>query len=405
MSLLSSIFANKIIVKMDWIKPNTITGPTAEGSKYFSRAEKENKLWRKILTNHHVLFLAPRRVGKSSIVINMAKKPKDGYACLYENIATEGSLQDFYKRLYQMTIRSLSTYEKSKNKVFKWFKSIKVTGVSPDGTLSLDSKVLDYRELFLELLNSIPRGEVKVVLFLDEFPDAVLKVFQNHGTEEAEKLLADIRAFDNEHFKRVFMMVLLGSVGLTHIIKQITGRTDKVNNLHKEYLQALSTEEVGEFISFLTENASMQINASSTAHIIVKTGHLPYYIQLIIEECDEILEENNTPNLTHEVIDRAHRQLIKKNEHFSDWDSRLSKYFPSKYTFLLAVVTKCAHNGYISIQEIANIAKKYKNPTAWKADLDDILIADGYLYEKDETIYEFNSPLLRDWWKNRHPNL
>jgi hypothetical protein len=334
----------------------------------------------------------------------MAKQPKDGYACLYENIATEGSLQDFYKRLYSMTIKSLNTYQKSKNAVFNWFKSIKLTGVSVDGVLTFDSKAHDYRQLFLDLLKSIPRGEVKVVLFLDEFPDAVLKVFQNHGTEEAEKLLADIREFDNEGFKSVFMMVLLGSVGLTHIIKQITGRTDKVNNLHKEYLQALKTEEVREFIRFLTENASMQIDEESTAYLIVRSGHLPYYIQLIIEECDEILEDNNTPNLTPEVIDKAHRQLIRKNEHFSDWDSRLSKYFQSKYTFLLTVLKKCAHNGYISIQEIVNIAKKHKNQTEWKADLDDILIADGYLFEKEETIYEFNSPLLRDWWKNRHPN-
>ena len=355
--------------------------------------------------NHHILFLAPRRVGKSSIVINMAKNPKDGFACLYENIATEGSLQDFYKRLYAMTVKSLNTYQKSKKAVFKWFKSIKLTGISLEGVFTLDSKAHDYRELFLELLNSIPRGEVKVVLFLDEFPDVVLKVFQNHGTEEADKLLADIREFDNEHFKSVFMLVLLGSVGLTHVIKQITGRTDKVNNLHKEYLQALKTEEVRAFIRFLTENASMQIDEESTSHVIVKTGHLPYYIQLIIEECDEILENNNTPNLTREVIDTAHMQLISKNEHFSDWDSRLSKYFPSKYTFLLFVLKKCAHKGYISIQEIADIAKKHKNQTEWKADLDDILIADGYLFEKDETIYEFNSPLLRDWWKNRHPNL
>ena len=38
----------------------------------------------------------------------------------------------------------------------------------------------------------------------------------------------------------------------------------------------------------------------------------------------------------------------------------------------------------------------------WKADIDDILIADGYLYEENQ-LYAFNSPLLKDWWKARHP--
>ena len=54
---------------MNWKKANTITGPTAEGSKYFKRDKVEKRIWRKIMDNHHVLFLAPRRVGKSSIVI------------------------------------------------------------------------------------------------------------------------------------------------------------------------------------------------------------------------------------------------------------------------------------------------------------------------------------------------
>jgi uncharacterized protein len=390
---------------MSWIKPNTITGPTAEGSKYFKREDKENKIWRKILTNHHILFLAPRRVGKSSIVINMTKNPREGFACLYENIASEGSLQDFYRRLYEMTVSSLNAYQKTKNKVFSWLKSIKITSVSADGVVTISSSTFDYREEFIKLLNSIPTGEVKVVLFLDEFPDVVLKVFKNKGIEEAEKLLADIRNFDREEFKRVFMMVLLGSVGLNHVIKQITGRTDKVNNLHKEYLQALSSTEVSEFIRFLCDGATMQIDKEANAYFIQKTGHhIPFYLQLIIEECDEILENNNTPNLSREVIDLACMQLISKNEHFSDWDSRLSQYFPAKYAFLLAVLTNCAHNGTISLQEIANISKKHKNVSEWKADIDDVLIADGYLFEK-ENAYSFNSPLLRDWWKNRHPNI
>jgi uncharacterized protein len=390
---------------MEWRKPNTITGPTAEGKKYFPRTTKENKIWRKLETSHHVLLLASRRVGKSSIVINMAKNPKEGYACIYENIASEGSLQDFYRRLYDMTLKSLSTYQKTKNKVFTWLNNIKITSASAKGVITFDKKSLDFRDEFFKLLKSIPSDEVKVVLFLDEFPDVVLKVFKDKGAEEAEKLLADIRSFDSEEFKRIFMMVLLGSVGLNHIVKQISGRTDKVNNLHKEYLQALNINEVGEFISFLIKDATMEIDQTTISYLIGKTGHhIPFYIQLIIEECDDLLEDNNTPNLTKEVIDLAYKQLISKNEHFTDWDARLSKYFPSKYPFLLAVLKKCAHNGFISIQEINNIALEQKNELEWNADIEDVLVADGYLFE-EENYYKFNSPLLRDWWRKRHPNL
>ena len=95
---------------------------------------------------------------------------------------------------------------------------------------------------------------------------------------------------------------------------------------------------------------------------------------------------------------------FKDHGHFRDWIERLSEYFPEKYKYFEKVLTECAHQERISIQEIYDLSVSIGLEDSYKADIDDVLIADGYLHEKEGSFY-FNSPLLRDWWKSRHPLL
>ena len=245
-----------------------------------------------------------------------------------------------------------------------------------------------------------------MILFLDEFPDVVLSLYERHGENEAIELLNDVRSLcHDERFKNTFVLVLLGSVGLAHIVKKITGRSHKINQTHKVFLPPLEIEDAINFLNFLIEGASMQIDEEVKQYLLKKIGnYIPFYIQLIVEECDEILVKDDRPSLKRADIDKAYNILLEKNEHFQDWDERLSKYFPNIYLFLNKVLSTCANQGNLSLNEIFNIAVGYDMAIEWKAVLDDVLIADGYLYNIDN-IYFFNSPLLRDWWRARHPQM
>ncbi len=389
---------------MKWVRPNTVTGSAAEGLKYFRREDVEEKLWQEITKHNHVLFLAPRRVGKSSIVKFMSKNNLKYFAGKYEDIESDSSVQDFYKRLCKMTHDALLSYGKNKSWLSKWLKRWTITAVGMD-KVDIGRVALDYRKEFFDLLEDLQIQKEKVVLFLDEFPDVVWKIYNRHGSHDAETLLNDIRTLrQTKKFSDVFIMVLLGSVGLSHIVKKITGRLDKVNDLHKEYLYALEPDKAKEFLNYLIVDATMQIDDENKDYLLKKIGHfIPYYIQLMIEGCDDILYRTIRQNLTKEDIDKVYHILLKQHEHFSDWDSRLSKYFPEKYVYLSEVLSKCASQERLSLQEIYDIAVTHKNEQEWKADIDDILLADGYIFEDEDRFFSFNSPLLKDWWKSRHP--
>jgi hypothetical protein len=388
---------------MSWIKPNTITGSAAEGINYFRRIDFEHKIWSEIAKNNHILFLAPRRVGKSSIVIYMAGNPKQGFSCKYENIQTDNSLQDFYFRLCRMTYESITKTGIAKKWIKDWWDGWKITSITIDG-IDIKNTEIDYQKVFKNLLENLKNNNEKVVLFIDEFPDVVWNIYQKSGQNDAETLLNGVRELRHtKNFKDVFVFVLLGSVGLSHIVKKISGRIDKINDLHIENLTALNANQINEFLNHILEGATMQISPETRTYLLNKIGYfIPFYIQLLIEECDTILYNDQRFELQPNDIDLAYKQLLKKHKNFEDWDGRLSKYFHDKYPYFLEILSTCAKNHKITLQEIYNIAVKYDNTMEWKADLDDVLIADGYLFENDE-IYAFNSPLLRDWWKARHP--
>ncbi len=81
------------------------------------------------------------------------------------------------------------------------------------------------------------------------------------GEGNAKQLLADIRTLCHEDkFKSTFVLVLLGSVGLSHIVKKVTGRNDKINQLHTEYLPPLTEGQRRAFLQFLLEGATMLLS-------------------------------------------------------------------------------------------------------------------------------------------------
>ncbi len=386
----------------NWVHPNTIVGSTAEGNKYFYRTEIEGKLWREIDKGNNILFSAPRRVGKSSIMKYMAKNHDSQYSCIYENISSDASTKDFYRRILVLVLRNIKGSRKSFEKLKTWLGSIEIDEIKDSG-VKFKSKDINYKKRLLELLPKLKEAEINIVLFLDEFPDVIKNISEKEGTEAARDILQTLRSLRHDDgFKGHFTLVLAGSIGLDHVVKSID-RIAVINDLNEQNLPALNPTETKEFIAHLVKDASMVVNDDCRNYVLNRLQQLiPYYIQLIIEECDDILFREQREELAQEDIDRAWLNVIKVHKHFSDWDDRLKSYFPNDYAFFVEVLKVCAHHKSVSIQEVYDMAIKFDLAIEYKAKIDDVLIKDGYL-SQDGNKFKFVSPLLQEWWKNRHP--
>lgn len=386
----------------NWTHPRTITGGTAEGNRYFPRTSIEEAMWREIDKGNHIRFNAPRRSGKTSVMKAIAKNPPSGYRCIYQNISSDDTAQEFYARLLHLLLKELSGIQAFKAKFTHW---ITEHGISEVGTtgLKISQKDGDNKQRFLALLPELKETDIKIVLLLDEFPDVIHGITQREGSEAARDVLQTLRSLThNDDFKGHFTLVLAGSIGLDHIVKKVD-RTVVINVYRKIDVTPLGEDEPNEFISFLLKGATLQMNRDTRDYLIKKLNRpLPYFIQLIIEQCNDMLHKEGRPNLEPSDIDKAWDYLLTQHEHFDDWDYRLRAFFAEDYPFYVEILSKCAHNSSLSIQEAYDIGLKYGNDITYKAKIDDVLINDGYLLQEGNSL-KFISPLLQDWWKNRHP--
>jgi len=377
---------------------NTIIGSAAEGARYYKRTKVEKKILSQLRKGVFVHFTAPRRVGKTSVLKSLAKQSHENLICVFENIESDRTSADLYKRLIGL-IQQACTLEKGMwNKALSYLKSKKFTGLSLEG-ISLEHSGINYKNLFLSLVDAIQENDMKIILLVDEFPDVIANIKRNEDNEAALDVLNTLRSIrQRESFRNAFGLVLSGSIGLTHVVRGI-GRPKLINDLAIVNLDTLNDKQFDEFICFLTDNATLHIPEKVQNYIKGRLQQfIPYYIQLIVEQGDELTDDEERIELTIEDVDLIYVNLTRDNDKFIDWVDRIKEYYKEEYPFLKEVLTIAAHKERINIQKIANVANKTKQD-GYEELIHQVLIKDGYLFKTADNNYAFASPLLRDWWK------
>jgi len=392
-----------VMIKNNWNHVNTITGSPAENDNYLRRQYINDEFWREIKKGNHILFAAPRRVGKTSIMIDLSKNCPAGYHCIFENIEACENQKQFFKRLFNILIKQFNSIEKAKKTFNGWLQKHKLDEINViNGTLKIGDKELDYKEKLLDLIKELPKTNSKFIVFLDEFPEVVSSIIKNEKSEIAIDTLHTLREIrQNSDFKN-YILVLAGSIGLEHVVKDLD-RIKLINDLKSISVTQLTDKDAVKLIKQLTKNATMQIDEEKTKYLLKKINHpIPYYIQLLVEESDRILFEKNQQKLTIGVINQAYENIIKVDKNFQDWEARLKGYLEEKvYKLSKDILTYCAHKNKISLLKVYDFSKKWKQKDDYM-ELVAMLQRDGYLIEENQS-FRYVSPLLRDWWKRQHP--
>ena len=389
----------------NWIHPKTITGPPAEGDSYIRRPYLNEEFWREIVKGAHILFIAPRRVGKTSVMKDLVANHPEGYNCIYENVESDQSLNDFFKRLYLLVLDKLSVVEKTRKHIEIWLKGRGIEEISFEGGIKFKEKELDYKKELLLLIQKLPDLDKKVVLFLDEFPEVISAIRRTESDDNAIEVLHTIREIRQKSEFRNCIFVLAGSIGLEHVVESLD-RSKLINDLHPVRIEPLTADEAKKLIKQITIDATIQYNSSLTEILLGKIEHLvPYFIQLMIEEIDGTLFKENRRLLEAKDIESAFLSIIKKNTNLKDWKDRLNLPYINRdeSDFCYKILAILAHHSFISIQEIYNESQLLLAVPGNYMSVIAMLTRDGYITETPEGLYKYASPLLQAWWKTQHP--
>jgi uncharacterized protein len=385
-------------MKQNWISPKIIIGSIATGDYYYNRPEIVEAIWTEILKGNHVLIAAPRRVGKSSVMVFMANHCPENTKAIFKVIQGVTSEEQFYGFIYELMLDCLSGFQKLKD----WFsEEISIKKIGLDGAEFGDGKKIDYLNEINKLLPKIASKKAKIVLFLDELPEVLNYLYTNNKKEQASALLDNLRGW-RLNWKENFNFVLAGSVGIHHIVKKHEGRTADLNDLRKVPFDAFANEEAYDYIGWATENATVQYDEPLKAHLLTKINYcLPYFINLMLDEIDKAALKSNNSQITVQDIDIAFEKVVQHSDHFKEWKDRLYDYFANDdANFLNEVLTYTAHKQQIKKRKLYDLATKHSKQNSY-VDLMDGLRDDGYVVEQPDS-YVFVSPFLQAFWKRQN---
>jgi uncharacterized protein len=402
---LSNIDDNKnIAMSNKWISPRIIIGNKATGDSYYHRPALVEEIWEEVEKGNNVLIAAPRRVGKSSVMIHMANNCPDGYKCIFESIQGIKSETAFYSRIYNLVIKCLSAIQKGKTWITEILKTHGIEEVSADGTIKFKSNQLNYLDEINRLLPKLSKREITIVLFIDELPEVLHNLNKAGKSEEAGSILENIRRWRQEDEYKNLRFVLAGSIGIHYVVKQIKNRTTDINDIKPVKFEALEGEDAIKYIEWATgNNATVKYSPELTTYLLEKTGQYvpPYFINLMLDEINKGAKKVKNTAISKNDIDAAFEKIIKESDHFKDWKSRIFDYMPADdANFVNTVLIHIAHRESISIQKIYDIAGRYNQVNSYM-DLIDDMTKDGYITEVGE-VYIFQSPFLKAFWKRNN---
>jgi hypothetical protein len=352
------------------------------------------------------LLLAPRRVGKTSLLRALVKRvDTDGSAVgVYASVAAATSETQFVQTVLN-AIYATKRGRKLKRGIVaralglgRGVKSVKIVGSGVD----LETRTPPWQEDADRAFAAIVTSKVPLLILIDELPVLVLALGKSDPS--GARVRAFLQWFRNlrQHpdGAATLRFVLAGSIALDNVTRRHR-LTDTINDLRLWPLGPFASSAAHEFLGKLATSYKLELTPELRGAICGAAEWLiPYHLQVIFST---LREHAKTSPPTTGMLGAVIESLIDRRTYFSYWDERLhdSLGAPSD-AIARALLATCAQapEGATSSAMSQTIAAQVPDAVERASALTwiiDVLSNDGYLIEH-EGRWRFRSGLLRRYW-------
>ncbi len=383
----------------------SILGSPVRRGDYFEREVETENLWWQV-DRSSVLMLAPRRVGKTSLLYHLHDHPRNGWRCLFCSVEPATSESEFVARLLIRVLKldpRGAAWAKLGEAARKLLETLGAGRVRV-GSFELTQHIGDrWQEVGETLIRLMAQLEGKSLLLIDEFPIFISQLLQQpSGGQRAQIFMnwfRDLRNDPDLPYGSV-RFILTGSIGLDAVLKQAK-MTSTINDLVPFSLGPLSPELAEEFLDRLAKGEGVPLSTELRARICFRLSWLiPFYIQLYYRLlAQQVLFHRRELSLS--LADEIYEHLLSSEmrPHFEHWLERLHHPLttPEERDLQMAILEAATRDARgVNVDSIRQLRRKLAPDLNEGASLLS-LERDGYLTHK-EGRWRFSSSLLRDWW-------
>jgi hypothetical protein len=372
-------------------------GRLAEGAAFFDRDEVIGRAW-DLLASSNLLLLAPRRVGKSSLLNRMKEDgPARKYKTLYLSIPDAEDELDFIKRLIRaFRDTDWATGSWVADFMSKLPEDLEV--VLKMSLVELKAKKFDWRRPAEELETLLKGADSKTVLLIDELPLLIGNIVQQDPSgNRAERFLLWLKRLREQYQPRWFFA---GSVGLDSVARRLK-LSGTIHDLQLIELGEFSPEKAREYLTGRGRFYEWQLTPETIDAILYAVEWpIPFHLNLVFEELRAVVAEGHgvpSPSLLEMALGRL---MAHGRTHFDHWDERLAKMldvrFPRYCEMILGLA--CHEREGVRVETLELRLSTEVSNDGERAEilrqLLDLLISDGYLVRQQGAV-RFRSALLR----------
>ncbi len=400
-------------------KPTIHIGPPVWGTDFYNREKEIKDCWEH-LSRSSMILSAPRRYGKSSLMLHLQKQPIDEFFPIYFQLEDHFNLNGF---TYEFVSKILEYDDSLASQVKQWFskifKSLEELSVL-EFKIKLKKAIEDendwetWKERIKELISRLleTKNPQKVLFILDEFP-LLLSNFISEGEEgekEAVKVLQWLRKLRHDSpFSDGVRFILGGSIGIEKVVGYLQA-TRTINDIGSVIIGAFEGPTAENFIKDLFQSKELTPTAEVIAEIIEVVGTLiPIYLQIL---SDSVIKEhlNTGKEITPELVRWCYQRRVHGPEYkryFEDYYERLHRYYPEESRCAKQMLRELANAGEgvptDRLQAIYRKIMKKKGDTEKFELLLSALESDFYIRRDptDGRVY-FQNKWLKDWWRVYH---
>ncbi len=395
-------------------------GNWVEGDRFWDREADIELLVDHIRDEAHVLIVAQRRMGKTSLMREVARRLRDTYTCVFVDFQGACSAPDAIVDLSVAVRPHKGLWGKTKDLFYNILGGL--TGnidavevgelrVKLRAGLSAGNWADKGNELFSILASS----EKVVLLFMDEVPILVNRILKGDDFQitperraKADEFMSWLRENGVRHKGKV-RMVLSGSIGLEPVLHQAQ-LSATLNAFLPFELRPWDEATAEACLEALASEYGVRFEQGVAAEMVRRLGCcIPHHVQMFFDHVrTTCIRGNNLSFRVDEVAGVYEREMLSVRGHaeLTHYEERLKLVLGGDLLPLaLEMLSEAAVTGQLTRESLAALQKYYSLPgrTTDKAEQEilQVLEHDGYLRHGPQG-YAFISNLLRDWWRKRY---
>jgi hypothetical protein len=395
-------------------------GNWVAGDRFWDREKDIELLTRNLNEGAHILLVAQRRMGKTSLMKEINRRLNNNYITLFVDLQKCVSAEDVIIEICKVMKPHQSLWTKTKdlfsnvlNKLSESIEELNLGEVGIKLRAGLNSG--NWSERGDAVFSILSESEKPVLLLMDEVPLLVNRILKDDDFRvtpkrktNADEFMSWLRKNSLEHQGTV-RIVLSGSIGFEPILRQ-AGLSATINNFQPFDLKPWDDDTAIGALRALANEYGICFQQGAEAVMVRRLGCcIPHHVQMFFTHVyDRCIRRDRMDFFPDEVNDIYENEMlgIRGHAELTHYEDRLKIVLgPDIFPLALEMLSEAAVVGCLGKEALSALQKGYQfeGTIAQKAEEEilRVLEHDGYL-KAGKDGYRFISRLLQDWWKKRY---